>query len=59
MDSLAEDSLAVGIRPKLAQPLEPMVTGIRLRRAGLKQARPETTEDEIERWLEAWRAGDG
>lgn len=44
---------------KLAQTLELMSVGIRLRRAVLEQARPEATEVEISEALEVWLSADG
>jgi hypothetical protein len=63
MDSLAEHDLAMGKRTppseKLAQALELMTAGIRIRRAVLRQASPESSDSEIAELLAAWLAADG
>jgi hypothetical protein len=43
---------------KLAQALEMFETGVRLKRAALKNARPEASEAEIERCIERWLTAD-
>lgn len=44
---------------KLAEALELMDWGIRLKRARLREDHPEAPEDEIHRLLTAWRCRDG
>jgi hypothetical protein len=44
---------------KLAQALEMMATGIRLKRAGLRAAQPGASEREIDAQLRSWLAADG
>jgi Rv0078B-related antitoxin len=43
---------------KLAEALEMMATGIRLKRAGLKLQHPTASEEEIDRMLQAWLESD-
>lgn len=63
MDPLAQHDLelARGASPaeKLAQALELMETGIRLKRAALKNQRPDDCDDKIEKALAQWLASDG
>ena len=44
---------------KLAQALEMMRTGIRLKRVSLAQQNPKSTAEEIERMLDEWLLEDG
>ncbi len=63
MDPLAQHDLEVARQAspaeKLAQALELMETGIRLKRAVLKNQRPQDSDDEIEKALTQWLASDG
>jgi hypothetical protein len=63
MDSLGQHDLELARQTspaeKLAQALELMATGIRLKRAALKNQRPHDSNDEIERALTQWLASDG
>jgi hypothetical protein len=62
MDALLLSDLEISRKTspgeKLAQALEMMETGIRLKRAALRNARPEASEAEIEKALENWLVAD-
>jgi len=53
-----ETSRAASPEEKLAQAVELMETGIRLKRAALRHALPEATELEIDGALERWLIAD-
>ncbi|HET9234836.1 MAG TPA: hypothetical protein VFP10_11905 [Candidatus Eisenbacteria bacterium] len=63
MDALREHDVETGrlVEPseRLAQALELMTTGIRLKRISLRRASPEADEQEIERAVEKWLFSDG
>lgn len=63
MDSLAQHDLELARQTspaeKLAQALELMETGIRLKRAALRNERPHDSDDEIEKAMAQWLASDG
>lgn len=62
-DALDEDDLQVSRRDapakKLAQALDMMETGIRLKRAALAHAHPEATAEELNRAMLRWLCADG
>jgi len=55
-DLLLERSLTP--KEKLAQALEVMTTGLRLKRQALKREHPEASADELERLYRAWLFSD-
>ena len=62
MDRLLQDDIetsrATSPEQKLAQAIELMETGIRLKRAALRRALPEASETEIDEALERWLTSD-
>jgi hypothetical protein len=62
MDPLIEDDIATSGRTspaeKLAQAIDVMETGFRLKRAALRAATPEATEPEIDAAFERWLLDD-
>jgi hypothetical protein len=62
MNTLRQNDLEIGRQTtpgeKLRQTLELMETGIRLKRAALRNARPEASETEIDQALERWLIAD-
>ena len=62
MDPLLQDDIetsrATSPEQKLAQAIELMETGIRVKRAALRQALPEASESEIDEALERWLTED-
>ena len=62
MDPLLQDDIetsrATSPEKKLAQAIELMETGIRLKRAVLRQSLPEASEAEIDEALERWLTSD-
>jgi len=62
MDPFVEDDIEAARRTppgeKLAQALELMEAGIRLKRASLSRTRPQATEREIDEALEHWLIAD-
>jgi hypothetical protein len=63
MDALREHDVEFGrlVDPaeKLAQALELMTAGFRLKRVALRTASPEAAEQDIDRALEQWLFSDG
>lgn len=63
MDSLQQDDIEMSQRTdpseKLAQALEMMAAGVRIKRAALKAAEPGASEGEIDAKLERWLTADG
>jgi hypothetical protein len=63
VDPLLQDDIEVSQRTdpseKLAQALEMMATGVRIKRAALRAAEPGASENEIDAMLERWLTADG
>lgn len=63
MDALRQSDIAIAQETtpseKLAQALELMEAGIRLKRSALQNAHPAASQTEIEERLERWLLGDG
>lgn len=63
LDPLTQSDIELARRlspaEKLAQALELMSVGIRLKRAALQAKAPNASESEIDAWLEQWLQSDG
>jgi hypothetical protein len=63
VDRLLQNDIEVSQRTdpseKLAQALDMMAAGVRIKRAALRAAEPDATENEIDAKLERWLTADG